>query len=148
MKFITWRTLWINGPNTKLFCFLKSDYCYVIYWARILLFQKIQITAGIVLNSRKTSASCVISHCIKSRYGPAEEFLYFSMSCTLPCPLCFALSSRLPSSVSPSIQPSHFEVQVPGTASRSDWAPHLKDSILQSDDASAQNHSQPPFTCW
>lgn len=38
----------------------------------------------------------VISHFVKSRYGPAEEFLYFSISCTLPCPWCLALSSFLP----------------------------------------------------
>lgn len=50
-----------------------------------------------------------------------------------------------PSSVSPPIQPSHFEVQVPGTASRSDRELHLKDSILQSD-VSAQKRSQPPST--
>lgn len=65
-----------NGLNTILLYFLKSDSCYIIYWARILLFHKIPITAGILLNSRKTSPSCVISHCVKSRYGPAEEFFF------------------------------------------------------------------------
>lgn len=65
-----------NGLNTILLYFLKSDSCYINYWARILLFHKIPTTAGILLNSRKTSPSCVISHCVKSRYGPAEEFFF------------------------------------------------------------------------
>lgn len=59
---------------------------------------------------------------------------------------CFIFISP-PPSVSPSIQPSHSEVQVPGTASRSLRELQLKDSILQSD-ASARSRSRPPVARW
>lgn len=65
-----------NGVNTILLYLLKSDSCYIIYWACILLIHKIPTTAGILLNGRKTSPSCVISRCVKSRYGSAEEFFF------------------------------------------------------------------------